>query len=207
MGSSEMQLYRHTDTAPDKDTDTITNTDTQTYKTHNCDTENCCDSVIRQRTCDKMSEGNESVLPPPNTEEAMWGMTIIMIILVMVAIFFCIMPVIRLIKKRMSYWDQIENDPRWNIDHFQFSPTHTATQGDTRIHRLPDQIEIKMPPAYSDLFSIDTGDDASLGDPPSYYYATHWPGGNMAELGRNTAEETLEDDRKKEKSQTGKEFT
>ena len=67
----------------------------------------------------------------------MWGMTIIMIILVMVAIFFCIMPVIRLIKKRMSYWDQIENDPRWNIDHFQFSPTHTATQGqgDTRIHR------------------------------------------------------------------------
>ena len=60
--------------------------------------------------------------------EAMWGMTIIMMLLVIVAIFFCILPVMRLIKKRMNYWDQIENDPRWNIDHFQFSPSHAATQ-------------------------------------------------------------------------------
>merc|ERR1719233_960965 len=83
-------------------------------------------------------------------------MTIIMMLLVMVAIFFCILPVMRLIKKRMNYWDQIENDPRWNIDHFQFSPSHAATQ--TRTHRIPAAIAIKMPPAYSDLFINNTGE-------------------------------------------------
>ena len=48
-------------------------------------------------------------------------LAIMMIILVIVAFFFCIVPVYRLIQKRRTYWDQIENDPRWNVDHFQFS--------------------------------------------------------------------------------------
>merc|ERR1711973_970013 len=99
-------------------------------------------------------------------------MTIIMVILVMVAIFFCIMPVYKLIKKRMNYWDQVENDPRWNIDHFQFSPTTLSSQagndagnnnwspeGNTSQSNINnnksfptgrgDQLEIKMPPAYA----------------------------------------------------------
>merc|ERR1711915_925295 len=60
------------------------------------------------------------------TGDAMWGMIIMIILLLIVAFFFCILPVYRLIKRRMNYWDQVENDPRWNIDHFQFSPTSSS---------------------------------------------------------------------------------
>merc|ERR1719233_2884145 len=117
-------------------------------------------------------------------------MTIIMILLVMVAIFFCILPVMRLIKKRMNYWDQIENDPRWNIDNFQLSPTHTATQGQARTYRIPADIAIKMPPAYSDLFINNTGYESSLGDPPSYYFATHGEDTVNTENAKDLCEDT-----------------
>ena len=69
-----------------------------------------------------MSDETDPLIPTP-PDEAMWGMTIMMIILLIVAFFFCIVPVYRLIQKRRTYWDQIENDPRWNVDHFQFYPS------------------------------------------------------------------------------------
>merc|ERR1719357_1968643 len=123
------------------------------------------------------------------TGDAMWGMIIMIILLLIVAFFFCILPVYRLIKKRMNYWDQIENDPRWNIDHFQFSPSHAATQ--TRTYRVPADIAIKMPPAYSDLFINNTvGYESSLGDPPSYYFATHGEDTVNTENGKDIYEDT-----------------
>eukprot|EP00092_Neocalanus_flemingeri_P021231 GFUD01023005.1.p1 GENE.GFUD01023005.1~~GFUD01023005.1.p1 ORF type:complete len:167 (-),score=47.25 GFUD01023005.1:102-602(-) len=128
--------------------------------------------------------------------EAMWGMTIMMIVLVIVVIFFCMLPVYRLLEKRWKHWDQIENDPRWNVDHFQFAPTSAPGHEDTRYNRLSncstdlgrepginrgnscvlprmtDQVELKMPPSYADLFADSSGDLSSLGTPPAYRSTT-----------------------------------
>ena len=69
----------------------------------------------------------------------MWGMTIMMVTLVIIIFFFCMLPVYRLLQKRWKHWDQIENDPRWNVDHFQFSPTPTQIQRDIGYNRLRTQ--------------------------------------------------------------------
>merc|ERR1711874_418501 len=37
-----------------------------------------------------------------------------------------------------------------------------------------EQVEVVMPPAYTDLFSTNSGDEFSIGAPPSYYSATHF---------------------------------
>jgi hypothetical protein len=92
-----------------------------------------------------MSDETDPTIPTP-PDKAKWGMTIMMIILVIVAFFFCIVPVYRLIKKRRTYWDQIENDPRWNVDHFQFSSSaghsHAQVQDIGRCNRLGAQENI-----------------------------------------------------------------
>merc|ERR1712210_427732 len=106
------------------------------------------------------------------------GLTIVMI-------FFCMVPVYKALEKRWSHWDDLENDPRWNADSFQFSPTSPqmaragglsnnkynrlstcgsvgGNSGSSRsgsfrnkcaLPRAEDQVEIKMPPAYADIFA------------------------------------------------------
>merc|ERR1719300_1671517 len=50
-------------------------------------------------------------------------MIIMIVILTIVMIFFCMVPVYKALEKRWNHWDDLENDPRWNADSFQFSPT------------------------------------------------------------------------------------
>jgi len=126
---------------------------------------------------------------------ATWGMIILFVILVIVIFFFCCVPVYKALQARYTHWDDPENDPRWNIDQFQFSPTspradpkaasnkynrlsvcsaQTVSRGSSfrntcALPRMEDQVEIKMPPAYTDIFNPGSGDVSSLGTPPAYY--------------------------------------
>jgi len=143
---------------------------------------------------------------------AIWAMIIMIIILTIVMVFFCMVPVYKALEKRWNHWDDLENDPRWNADSFQFSPTSPqmaragglsnnkynrlstcgsvgGNSGSSRsgsfrnkcaLPRAEDQVEIKMPPAYADIFAgsgtaeaeKDTG---SMGSPPAYYSNTPSP--------------------------------
>jgi len=127
-----------------------------------------------------------------SSAEAVWGMIILSVLLVIVLFFFCCMPVYRALQERYTHWDDPENDPRWNSDHYQFSPTspqlgpknkynrlsvcsnQTVSRGSSFrnqciLPRLDDQVEIKMPPAYTDLYEPGS---VSLGSPPAYYSRT-----------------------------------
>jgi len=139
---------------------------------------------------------------------AIWAMIIMIIILTIVMIFFCMVPVYKALEKRWNHWDDLENDPRWNADSFQFSPTSPqmaraggglsnnkynrlstcgsvgGNSGSSRsgsfrnkctLPRAEDQVEIKMPPAYADIFTSGTGAAENLGSPPAYYSNTPSP--------------------------------
>merc|ERR1719385_639492 len=116
-------------------------------------------------------------------------------------IFFCMVPVYKALEKRWNHWDDLENDPRWNADSFQFSPTSPqmpragglsnnkhnrlstcgSGSGSFRnkcaLPRAEDQVEIKMPPAYADIFASGAAveDSGSMGSPPAYYSNTPSP--------------------------------
>jgi len=148
---------------------------------------------------------------------AIWAMIIMIIILTIVMIFFCMVPFYKALEKRWNHWDDLENDPRWNADSFQFSPTSPqmaragggglasnnkynrlsvgsvgGNSGSSRsssfrnkcaLPRAEDQVEIKMPPAYADIFAagaegVETG---SMGSPPAYYSNTPSPQEPVAE--------------------------
>jgi len=130
-----------------------------------------------------------------SSAEAAWGMIILVIILIIVIFFFCLLPVYKALQARYTHWEDLENDPRWNADQFQFSPTspqlgartpsnkynrlsvcsdQTVSRGSSfrnncALPRVEDQVEIKLPPAYSDIFNPGSGDVSSLGTPPAYY--------------------------------------
>lgn len=145
-----------------------------------------------------------------NHGSAVWAMIILIIILIIVMIFFCCVPMYRALEKRWSHWDDLENDPRWNADSFQFSPTSpqviraqipqlasnklqynrlstcgsvggSSRSGSFRnncaLPRSEDQVEIKMPPAYTDLYTpaSEGADSSPLGSPPAYYSKTPSP--------------------------------
>jgi len=122
--------------------------------------------------------------------EATWGMIILFIVLTIVVFFFCCVPTYKALQARYSHWDDPENDPRWNHDQFQFSPTsprlqtksphqynrlsvcsqQTVSRGGSfrntcNLPRMDDQFEVKLPPAYADICS---GSGSSLGTPPAY---------------------------------------
>jgi hypothetical protein len=136
---------------------------------------------------------------------AIWAVIIMIIILTIVMVFFCMVPVYKALEKRWNHWDDLENDPRWNADSFQFSPTSPqmaragglsnnkynrlstcgslgGNSGSSRsgsfrnkcaLPRAEDQVEIKMPPAYADIFAAsgtpEAEDTGSMGSPPAYY--------------------------------------
>jgi len=50
------------------------------------------------------------------------ALMVMVVILAFLLIFFCLMPYIKEITRRAQYWNDPENDPRWNKDNFQFSP-------------------------------------------------------------------------------------
>lgn len=130
-----------------------------------------------------------------SSAEAAWGMIILIIILIIVMFFFCLLPVYKALQARYAHWEDPENDPRWNHDQFQFSPTSPrlgAREGNNKYNRLSvcseqtvsrgssfrntcvlprleDQVEIKLPPAYTEIFNPGSGDVSSLGTPPAYY--------------------------------------
>jgi len=140
---------------------------------------------------------------------AIWAMIVLIVILIMVVIFFCMVPVYKALQTRWKHWDDPENDPRWNADSFQFSPTspqitralpHNANnklqynrlsncgsvnsslrsdsfRNNCRLPRVEDQVEIKMPPAYRDLYTpgSDQEDLCTLDSPPAYYSKTPSP--------------------------------
>lgn len=137
---------------------------------------------------------SEEAMATMSSAEAVWGMFILVVILIIVLVFFCLMPVYRALMARYTHWDDPENDPRWNADQFQFSPTsprlqcrdankynrlsvcsnQTVSRGSSFrntcvLPRPEDQVEIKMPPAYADIFNTGSGDVSSLGTPPAYY--------------------------------------
>eukprot|EP00092_Neocalanus_flemingeri_P014874 GFUD01016064.1.p1 GENE.GFUD01016064.1~~GFUD01016064.1.p1 ORF type:complete len:183 (-),score=49.76 GFUD01016064.1:422-970(-) len=49
------------------------------------------------------------------------AMLVLLVILIFLLVFFCLMPYFRAMFKRWKHWDDPENDPRWNTEHFQFS--------------------------------------------------------------------------------------
>eukprot|EP00088_Acartia_fossae_P015258 TRINITY_DN18331_c0_g1_i1.p1 TRINITY_DN18331_c0_g1~~TRINITY_DN18331_c0_g1_i1.p1 ORF type:complete len:315 (+),score=86.15 TRINITY_DN18331_c0_g1_i1:140-1084(+) len=123
--------------------------------------------------------------------EATWGMLILFIVLTILVFFFCCVPTYKAIQARYMHWEDPENDPRWNADQFQFSPTsprlqpknngynrlsvcsqQTVSRGSSFrnncvLPRMDDQFEVKMPPAYADICS-GSGEISSLGTPPAY---------------------------------------
>jgi len=147
-----------------------------------------------------MTDSDMSFSPPG---EAIWAMIIMVTLLLVVLVFFCCMPFYQAMEKRWRHWDDPENDPRWNVEQFQFSPTSprlgTRSEAKNKYNRLsnastiggssssmgvsrgssfrntckfprdPEQVEIQMPPSYTDIFNQGSGDVSSLGTPPAYY--------------------------------------
>jgi len=140
---------------------------------------------------------------------AIWAMIVLIVILIMVVIFFCMVPVYKALQTRWKHWDDLENDPRWNADSFQFSPTsphitralpvnannklqynrlsncgsvNSSLRSDSfrnhcRLPRVEDQVEIKMPPAYRDLYTPGSDEEelCNTDAPPAYYSKTPSP--------------------------------
>jgi len=147
-----------------------------------------------------MTDSEMSFNPPG---EAIWAMIIMVTLILVILVFFCCMPFYQALEKRWRHWDDPENDPRWNAEHFQFSPTsprlgrrddaknkynrlsNASTIGGSsssmgvsrgssfrnqcKFPRDPEQVEIQMPPSYTDIFNQGSGDMSSLGTPPAYY--------------------------------------
>ena len=55
--------------------------------------------------------------------EAAWAMLTVLIIIIVVLIFCCGVPFYQALEKRWHHWDDLGNDPRWDVENFQFSPT------------------------------------------------------------------------------------
>ena len=55
--------------------------------------------------------------------EATWAMITVIVVIIVVVIFCCFVPFWRALKKRDDHWEDPENDPRWDLDNFQFSTT------------------------------------------------------------------------------------
>jgi len=55
--------------------------------------------------------------------EATWAMIIVLVVVIVVLVFCCLVPFYRALEKRYHHWEDEENDPRWDNDQFQFSPT------------------------------------------------------------------------------------
>jgi len=55
--------------------------------------------------------------------EATWAMITVLVVVIVVLIFCCLVPFYRALEKRYHHWENEENDPRWDNDQFQFSPT------------------------------------------------------------------------------------
>lgn len=53
--------------------------------------------------------------------EATWAMITVIVVIIVVIIFCCFVPFWRALKKREDHWEDPENDPRWDLDNFQFS--------------------------------------------------------------------------------------
>lgn len=53
--------------------------------------------------------------------EATWAMITVIVVIIVVIIFCCFVPFWRALKKRDHHWEDPENDPRWDLDNFQFS--------------------------------------------------------------------------------------
>jgi len=68
--------------------------------------------------------------------EATWAMITVIIILIVVIIFCCALPFYRALEKRWHHWDDLGNDPRWDVENFQFSPTSPQMSRDPKYNRL-----------------------------------------------------------------------
>jgi len=68
--------------------------------------------------------------------EATWAMLTVIIIIVVVIIFCCALPFYRALEKRWHHWDDLGNDPRWDVENFQFSPTSPQLTRDPKYNRL-----------------------------------------------------------------------
>lgn len=55
--------------------------------------------------------------------EATWAMITVLVVVIVVLVFCCLVPFYRALEKRYHHWEDEENDPRWDNDQFQFSPT------------------------------------------------------------------------------------
>ena len=127
----------------------------------------------------KVGEGEEE---QGENNQAMLSMIFCMLILLVFFIFFCILPVYRLLKKRWNHWNQvmtlmlmttmlclkfqIENDPRWNVDQFQFSASAAASK---QCRQYREGGGGGVPPSYSQIFQdCEAHSVSSLGSPPPY---------------------------------------
>ena len=125
--------------------------------------------------------GDQEQSPPHGVDwsdgsaQAVVSMIVCMIILLIFFIFFCLLPVYRLLEKRWNHWNQVstttsftmtarlscmqvENDPRWAGDQFQFSARPPSSKAECR--------GVPLPPSYSQIFHCNDGD--TLGSPPPY---------------------------------------
>jgi len=68
--------------------------------------------------------------------EATWAMLTVIIIIVVVVIFCLLLPFYRALEKRWHHWDDPGNDPRWDVENFQFSPTSPQLNRDPKYNRL-----------------------------------------------------------------------
>jgi len=68
--------------------------------------------------------------------EATWAMLTVIIIIIVVIIFCCALPFYRALEKRWHHWDDLGNDPRWDVENFQFSPTSPQLTRDPKYNRL-----------------------------------------------------------------------
>ena len=63
-------------------------------------------------------------------------MLTVLIILAVVLIFCCLLPFYKALEKRWRHWDDLSNDPRWDLVNFQFSPTSPRMTRDPKYNRL-----------------------------------------------------------------------
>ena len=79
-------------------------------------------------------------------------MLVLLVILIFLLVFFCMMPFFKARINRKKYWDNLENDPRWSAEHFQFSPSSPKQARDPSYNRLSN----------STLDKLSTGDASSI---------------------------------------------
>ena len=46
-------------------------------------------------------------------------MIVVIIVIIVVLIFCCLVPFYRALEKRYHHWDDLEHDPRWDVENFQ----------------------------------------------------------------------------------------